>query len=132
MTQNNIFTRWKQELSSENSEEAERALIEIIIVIEEMNSKGIEETSYEILLNRDFCHFFCNLLSLNGLRKTPLINKILCYFSESSHFYKNDFFRVLKLYLRLLNSIADSNNINYSNFGIINDIFKCLSLLIVR
>lgn len=127
-----ILSRWKEELSSENSEEVNRALVEIIVTIEDVNLKGVGEIAYEILLNRDICHFLCELLSINHLHKTPLINTIVCYLSECLSFFKKDFFRILKFYLRLLNSITDMAELNSRNFQHIDGIFRCLTIITMR
>lgn len=127
-----VLTRWKRKLSSESSEEVTEALVEIIETIEKVNSEGIFESAYEILLNRDLCHFLCELLSMDRLHKTVFINPIICYLSESSNFYKNDFFRVMKIFLRLFTSMSESNKFDCEDYQYIEDIFKCMGLIMMR
>lgn len=127
-----ILTYWKEELSSDDSERITAALVEIIEIIKKVKKAGICETAFEILINSDLCHFLCEILSIESLYKTPFINVIICHLSESSNFFKNDFFRVMKYYLRLMTSMTDSSKADLQNYRYIDEIFRFMTLILMR
>lgn len=127
-----ILTYWKGELSSEENDKSVIALAEILQAINEAIFDEVFEKISEIYLNRDLCHFLCELLSNDELHNTLFINTIVCYLSENSNFYKTQFFRIMKIYQRLLTSMNESSQINSSDYKYIDGIFKTMSLIIMR
>lgn len=125
-----IGPKWKSQLSSDCSRSQIKALSEIILTINHAeNSK--KQNILRILINHDYCHFLCELLSYDSLKKTPFINKIVTELSENEKFYNNEIFKVLKGYFRLLNSFPKFNSQLCDN-RFIDDIFKSIYLLILR
>lgn len=126
-----IIPRWKNELASSNRNSHLKALAEVIATIEQ-TEKSERNTIYEFLLNREICHFICELLSYNELKKTPFINKIMCCLSECPRFYRDEIFRVLKAYLRLLNVLPGSRLLYHKFNKYLDEIFKCITIILIR
>lgn len=126
-----VIPRWKNDLNSKCSDSHIKALAEIIATIGKTD-KCEREKVYGILLNREICHFLCEILSSNALKKTPFINKVICFLSESPKFYRDEIFRVLKTYLRLLNALPETRLL-YCKFNkYMDDIFKCITVILLR
>lgn len=128
------ITHWKAKLNTDCDDAHINALTAIILVINQ-TEKSEKENVLKVILNRDLCHLFCKLLSCNTLKKTALINKIMCELSECAKFYKSDVFIVIEAYFRILNSFPRSR-LGYNDYRTckkhIDDIFKCISLIIIR
>lgn len=132
-----IFVQWKSELNSGCFKSHVKALSEIILTIDTADESE-KEKIIKILLNRDICHFICQLLSFSSLKKTPFINKIVAQLSESPKFFISEVFKVLKGYFRLLNTLPSVGGNLIQRVRTtkcnkqIEDIFTCVSLVIIR
>lgn len=127
MRQINFLTRWKIQLNSTDSKLRVIALTEIV----EMLNNLPEELKYEIsklFIDSDICHFLSEIVTYRNVTLMSLTNKLVCYLSENEEFYRRDFFKILKGYLRVVAMFpavpGDSEKHQIDIFTCINIIFK--------
>lgn len=125
----NYTTRWKIQLDSNDKKLQVVALAEILDFISNLSED--HESYFVLIINSDIIHFFGKILSYQDEIATKVINKIVCNFSETEEFFKNDFSLILKGYLRVINSIPTTIGPKSSECYH-QDIFKCVSILIKR
>lgn len=128
----NYLTRWKIQLDSNDKNLQIVALVEILEFISmTRNLSDDYENVYVLIMNSDITHFLSNILSYQNKSATTIINKILCNFSETEEFFKNDFFIILKGYLRVINSIPSTIGSKLSKCYH-EEIMNCVSIIIKR
>jgi hypothetical protein len=98
------ITKWKIQLESKERREHLNALIEIVTIINCEEDERNREKFCRALIEAEICHFLVELLIYNWQSTIRLINKIICHLSEQQLFFKHDFFKVLRYFLRLINS----------------------------
>ena len=127
MRQINFLTRWKIQLNSTDSKLRVIALTEIV----EMLNNLPEEMQFEIsklFINSDICHFLSEIVTYRNVMLMSLTNKLVCYLSENEEFFKRDFFKILKGYLRVIAMFPDfSSDLKHQT-----DIFTCINIIFKR
>lgn len=123
------LTRWKIQLESSDKTMQSVALTEIVELIINADEENIESI-YKLLINSDICHFLSEVLIYSYKQSTILINKIVCHLSETHYFFKNEFQKLLRAYLRLINSFSNDNNTRESEYK--KDILNTAVIIIKR
>lgn len=90
-----------------------------------------KDSVYDVLINSDICVFLSEIMNLQDRTAMSLVNKIVCHLSESGNFFKNDFFRILKSYTRVINSLPQSTASEETE-KFHEDIFMFVNILIKR
>lgn len=102
-----IIVQWKNQLQSKLKREQLTALQEI------GNSLAGSQENKEVyilqLINCDLSYFLSEILIYKLRLSTNLVIKIVCHLSEVPGFFKNDFFRYTRSFLRLLNSFPQNS-----------------------
>lgn len=109
MTKLDFLTRWKLQLDSNNRKMHEVALVEIVEMINKMKGEDSEKFLL-LLINSDICNFLSENMSYRDQRSMLLLNKIISRLSETDRFFKNDFYRILKGFFRVLNSFPATSS----------------------
>ena len=105
-------------------------LLEIVEMFNNVKSETAM-SAYVALINSDIVHFLQENINYREKTSTILIIKIVCHLSETTDFFKNDFFRMLKGFSRVINSFPISAcNKEHEKYH--QDIFTCLSILVKR
>lgn len=122
----NYLTRWKIQLDSSERKMYMVALLEIVAMINNLNEEQ-KDRVYSLIIKSDICHFLSEKMSYEDMNAMILTNKIVCHLSEVGKFFKNDFIRILKGYLRVINSLPANTDVKYRR-----DIFTCVSIFVKR
>lgn len=124
----NLLTRWKIQLNSGNSKIRIVALTEIVDMINSLSEDKLEDV-YILFINSDICQFISQVISYWERTALSLINKIVCHLSEIEEFFKNDFYRILKGYSRIIPSLPSTFGDNKKQQM---DVFTCINILVKR
>jgi uncharacterized protein (UPF0216 family) len=124
----NFITRWKIQLDSRDSMIRTVALSEISDMLNSLSEEKKDEI-YILLINSDICHFISETISYRDKTAMRFINKIVGHLSESDDFFKNDFFKIFKSYLRVVNTFPEKadDNEKYQK-----DVFECMNFILTR
>lgn len=122
----NYLTRWKIQLDSSDRKMYTIALLEIVEMLNHLNEEQKDGVN-SLIVNSDICHFLSEKMSCEDKNAMVLTNKIVCHLSEVEGFFKNDFVRILKGYLRVINSLPTNVEEKYRR-----DIFNCVSIFVKR
>lgn len=126
----NYLTRWKIQLDSSDKKMRLVALLEIVEMFKTITEE-VSDSVYTLLINSDICYFLSENMSYREKSAMCLINKIICHLSESDDFFKNDFYRILKGYIRVVKSFPANIN-SPSDEKYHKDIFLCVSIFVRR
>lgn len=122
----NYLTRWKIQLDSSVKKMQIVALLEIVEMLNHLKDEQ-KDAVYTLLINSDICHFLSENMSYRCKSSMALINKIVCHLSEVDEFFKNDFVRIFKGYLRVINSFPSDVDEKYHR-----DILTCVNIFVKR
>lgn len=126
----NYITRWKTQLESEHKKLHLIALVEIVEMLNNLRAENAK-TVYTLIIDSDICHFIAETMSYREANALSLINKIVCHLSEIEDFFKNDFFRFIKGFLRIINFFPVTNH-SPSEVKYHQDIFNCINIVVKR
>lgn len=122
----NYLTRWKIQLDSRDKKMYKVALLEIVAMLNNLNEEQ-KDGVYSLIIKSDICHFLSEKMSYGDRNATMLTNKIICHLSEVETFFKSDFVRILRGYLRVIKSLLENADEKYHR-----DIFTCVSIFMKR
>ena len=108
MSKVNFLTRWKIQLDSSDKQMHIVALLEIVEMLNQISEED-SDSLYLLLINSDLSHFLSLIMSYWDRHAMDLLNKIISHLSEADEFFKNDFHRILKGYIRVINSFPPSS-----------------------
>lgn len=94
-----------------------------------LDEEGLDSACI-LLINSDICHFLSEILSYHEKKAVKLISKIVCQLSETDEFFRTDFYRVLKGYLRVINSMPTSSSKENDTEIYHKDIFSCVGIIV--
>jgi hypothetical protein len=124
----NFLTRWKIQLDTNDPDIRNVALSEIIEMLNSVPEEQQEEI-YLLLINSDISHFISEITTYRDRKAMGFINKIVSHLSETEDFFKNDFYKMFKAYLRVVNSFPATAGDNQKHQR---DIFICMITFITR
>ncbi|KAG5673770.1 hypothetical protein PVAND_003790 [Polypedilum vanderplanki] len=126
----NIITKWKIQLESKDIRNNLFALLEIIKILNGEEVLNNRNYFCKKLIEAEICHFIPELLIYRRQNTIKLVNKIICHLSEYEEFFKYEFFKILRGYMRLINSFPlneQENRLSYRN-----DIISTVSIITKR
>lgn len=127
----NFLTRWKIQLDSYDKRMNMVALLEMVEMFNKISEED-RDALYLFLINSDICHFLSRIMSYHERHTMLLLNKIISHFSETDEFFKNDFYRILKGYIRVLNSFPPAVTSKPERQTYHHNIFTCVTTLVKR
>jgi hypothetical protein len=105
--------------------------MEICEMLNNLDEEGVDRVSI-CLINSDICYFLAKILSYQqDYFAIQLVNKIVCFYSETDVFFKHAFFRMLQAYIRVLNSFPE-NGKDSKDPKKHSDILTCIGLIVKR
>lgn len=126
----NFLTRWKIQLSSSNKKLEIVALVEIVDVLNQLDDEALENF-VPLLLSSNISQSLSDIISFQDITKTCLISKIACHLSEAEEFFKQDFYLILKGFLRVMNSFPTAGD-SFNDLKFKKDLFTCITLIMKR
>lgn len=131
MSQVNFISRWKIQLETSDIKKHVVVLLEVL----EMFSKTKDEelkSFYLSLINSDICHFLSSIMSYSKRSAMYVLTKVISKLSEADEFFKNDFHRIIKGYLRVIHSIPSATEITEDVEAYHQNIFSSVTSLVKR
>lgn len=128
MSKINFLTRWKIQLNSTDIKLRKVALTEIVEMFNKINEESQHDV-YILLIHADICHFLSEVVTYRDRNLMSLANKVVCHLSETQEFFKRDFFKIFRGYLRVITSfpmVSDGSKKHQS------DIFTCVNIFFKR
>jgi hypothetical protein len=104
--------------------------VEICEMLNNLDEEGLDRVGI-ILIHSDIFSFLAEILCYHDNTLLSLINKIVCVLSDTDEFFKHDIFRMIKAYVRVLNSFPE-NGMNSKDPKKHSDIFTCIGLIVKR
>lgn len=125
-----LLTRWKIILESQNRQHRNRALVEMCDMLNSLNGETTDRVSI-FLINSEICHYLEKTMSIHDEFALGMINKIICHLSETDEFFKHDFFRIVRGFVKIFNSLSEKGISNISQEEQQNT-FICATLMVKR
>lgn len=127
----NFLVQWKNQLNSKDKKAHLVALMELVELFNSVDEEIIDSVLIQ-LINSDIFYFLSEIMTYHDKCAMCLINKIVCHLSEVEEFFKNDFFRILKGYTRVLHSFPSKQSKSIKIEKYHQDILTCMGLFVKR
>lgn len=104
--ENDVVTNWKSHLQSSN------VVIQLYVlkdIVSALNKASKNKKLLSKIINSDIGHFLSELMLYHRRISTNVVIKIASHLSETTEFYKDDFFRYIRSGFRLINSFPKTN-----------------------